>query len=139
MKVKIILTIIAVILSLVFIILSQPRLIRKVFETPGAMGCFLKKGHWISCARDLYNPYSLCGCIQIYNDGDKKCQSGKECSAGICMVTFMPMGIKEIPKGFYGRCPSSLSFGINPQLYEPGCQEAIIDNGLILKRNDCVY
>lgn len=57
-------------------------------------------------------------CYYIYKDGGKKCNTGKDCQSGACVINY---STKE------NHCAKDIRFELKNQDYLPSCGEFIID------------
>jgi hypothetical protein len=66
-------------------------------------------------------------CVKDFSDGGKQCSSGKECEAGICVISAYDSP-QEVSHGIYiGKCPGNFT---GEKLR---CGQAAIEGGRIVK------
>jgi hypothetical protein len=77
----------------------------------------------------LMHPHT---CLLKFSDGGKKCTSGSDCKAKICLINNYSPAQKDERGRYIGECPSS--YIGNPFFYrQVGCGEAQIEDGTIVK------
>jgi hypothetical protein len=77
----------------------------------------------------LMHPYT---CLLKFSDGGKKCASGSDCEAKICLINNYLSAQMDERGRYIGACPGS--YIGNPFFYhQVGCGEAQIEDGIIVK------
>lgn len=139
MKLRKVILLVGFLLVLVVVFVMVRFSVNKTREIKLENECKVRGGIW-ECGRAtgmIATNEVFCNCMKHFDDGGKTCMKGSDCKAGVC-VAFI--GVTPGKDGLYrGKCLASLHPGEEGSNYQPYCQQAIIENGIIIKRADCKY